>query len=176
MAAQPQVAVVVAVGLVRPCVLAPVELYDDAPVAPQAVDDVGPEPLVAFGQLDAVADEQRAEAPFEPALGLAVARGVGIEGGPEVGAAGVAAAESAHDVVGAEVVLELGLGECLEQRRLLVARGEVEQGAGDGGGAEASVVHDVAGAHGGRLVQRDAGRARAAVRHGELDQPSVARG
>ena len=150
MAAQPQVAVVVAVGLVRPRVLAPVELHDDAPVAPQAVDDVGPERLVAFGQFDAVADQQRAEAPFEPALGLAMARGVGVEGGPEVGAAGVAAAENAHDVVGAEVVLELGLGECLEQRRLLVAHGEVEQGAGDGGGAEASVVHDVAGAEGAR--------------------------
>ena len=95
-AAQPQVAVVVAVGLVRPCVLAPVELDDDAPVPPQAVDDVGPEPLVALGQLDAVADEQRAEAPFEPALGLAVARGVEIEGGPEVGAAGMAAAERAR--------------------------------------------------------------------------------
>ena len=81
MAAQPQVAVVVGVGLVRAGVLAAVELDDDPPCAPDAVDDVRAERLVALGQLDLVADQQRPEAPLEVALGLAVARGVGIEGG-----------------------------------------------------------------------------------------------
>ena len=93
--------------------LAAVELDDDSSVAPEAVHFVGADALVAFRKFDLVADEQRAEAALEPALGLAVARGVGIEGGSEVGAARVAPAQRADDVVGAEVVLELGLGEGL---------------------------------------------------------------
>jgi hypothetical protein len=57
-AARPQVAVVVCVGLVRALVLASVELDDDAALWPQAVDRPRPDGLVAFGQLDVVADEQ----------------------------------------------------------------------------------------------------------------------
>jgi hypothetical protein len=143
-AAQPEVAIVVGVGLMRPRVLAAVELDDDAPVAPEAVDDVRAERLVASGQLDAVADQQRSEAPLEGALRLAVTGRVGIEGGSEVGTARVAAAERADDVVGTDVVLELGLGEGLEERRLAVAGGEIEQGACDRGAAEAPVPRDVA--------------------------------
>ena len=53
MAAQPEVAVVVGVGLVRALVLAPVELDGEAALGPQAVDGPGADGLVAQRQLDA---------------------------------------------------------------------------------------------------------------------------
>jgi hypothetical protein len=96
---------------VRTLVLAPVELHDDAALAPQAVDRPGADGLVAPRQLDAAADELRAEAALETALHLAVPGRVLREGRTEVGAAGVAAAQDALDVGGAQVVLELGLRE-----------------------------------------------------------------
>lgn len=106
----------------------------------------GPSGWLRSGELDAVADEKGSEALLEVALGLAVAWGVGIEGGSERRAPGVAAAEDAGDVVGADVVLELGLGEGLEQRPSLVSRRQVEQGAGHGGAGEAAVLGHVVGA------------------------------
>jgi hypothetical protein len=63
-ATQPQVAVVVGVGLVRTLVLATVGLDDDATLAPQAVDRPGTHLLVARGKLDPVADEEVAKAPL----------------------------------------------------------------------------------------------------------------
>ena len=52
-AAQPEVAVVVGVGLVRALVLAPVELDGDAALGPQAVDRPRADGLVAQRELDA---------------------------------------------------------------------------------------------------------------------------
>ena len=130
----------------RALVLAPVELDDDAALAPQAVDRPRADRLVALGQLDAVADEQRAEAALQAALHLAVARRVLVQRGAQVGAARVPAAQRALDVGGAQVVLELGFGERAQQRAAVVAGREVQQGARDGGGGEAAVVGAVAGA------------------------------
>ena len=73
--------------------LAAVELDRDAAVGPEAVDGPGAEGLVAEWQLDAAVDKEGAEAAFELALGLAVAGGVVVERGSQVGAAWVAAAE-----------------------------------------------------------------------------------
>jgi hypothetical protein len=100
-AAEPEVAVVVAVGLARALVLAPVELDDDAAVAPEAVDRPGTELLVAQRQLDSPLEEELAEAALELALDLAVAGGVFVQCGAQVGAARVAAAQRALDIRGA---------------------------------------------------------------------------
>jgi hypothetical protein len=51
----------------------------------------------------------------------------------------VAATQGAGDVLGAKVVLELGLREGAHQRAPLVAGREVEEGACDRGAAEAAV-------------------------------------
>ena len=85
-------------------------------LAPQAVDRPRADGLVALRQLDAVADEQVAEAALQAALHLAVAGRVLLQRGAQVGAARVAAAQGALDVRGAQVVLELGFGERAEER------------------------------------------------------------
>jgi hypothetical protein len=108
--AEPEVTVVVAVGLVWALVLAAVELDCDAAVGPEAVDGPGAEEFVAQGELDLVLDQKLAKAAFEAAAGLAVAGRVVVECFAEVRAAGVAAAEGGLDVGGAEVVVELGFG------------------------------------------------------------------
>ena len=141
--------------------LAAVELDDDAAVGPDAVHEVRAERVVTQWELDAVAGQQGPKASLELALGLAVPGRVGVERGSERGAARVAVAEGAHDVVGADVVLELGLGECSSQRWLCVVRGEVEQRAGDGCAEKAAVVDDVAGAENAAVSRRaylDGGR------------------
>jgi hypothetical protein len=104
-------------------VLAAVELDDDAVLRPEAVDGVWADRLVPERQLDAVADEQPAEAALEVALDRAVAWRVGYYGGAQVGAAGVAASERAFDVGGAKVVVELGFGERSEEGFVVVAGG-----------------------------------------------------
>jgi hypothetical protein len=70
-------------------------------------------------------------------------RRVLVQRGSEVGAARVAAAQRARDVRGAQVVVELGFGECAEEGSVVVAGCEVEEGARDGGGGEAAVEGEV---------------------------------
>jgi hypothetical protein len=142
-AAKPEVAVVVGVGLARALVLAPVELDRDAAVRPEAVDRPRADGLVAQRELDPPADEEGAEPALEPALRLSVAGRVGVQRGPEVGAAGMAAAERAFDVGRAQVVVELGFRERAQEGAVVVAGREVEERAGDGGGGEAAVVGGV---------------------------------
>jgi hypothetical protein len=129
--------------LVGAGVLAAVELDCDAVVGPEAVDGPGAEGFVAKGELYAVFDEQSAEAAFEVALHLAVARGVGFDRGSEVGAAGVAAAQGAEDVFGAGVVVELGFGQGAQEGAVVVADSEVQKGAGDGGAWKTGIEGDV---------------------------------
>jgi hypothetical protein len=72
-------------------VLAPVEFDGDTVGGPETVDGERAERVVAQRELDAVLDQQLAEAAFELAAGLAVAGGVGLERGSEVGGASRAA-------------------------------------------------------------------------------------
>ena len=167
-AAQPEVAVVVVFGLVRALVLAAVELDDDAAVRPEAVDGPWTDELVSERQLDLSADQQSAEAALEVALHLAMTGRVRLEDGSEVGAAGVTASERAVDVGGAEVVVELGFGEGAEEGLAVVARGEVEEGAGYRCGAEAAVVGGVGWAEAAALVEDQAFGDRSSPRHGQL--------
>jgi hypothetical protein len=122
---------------VRSVVLAAIELDRDAVRGPEAVDGPGAEGFVSQRQLDVVLDEQQPEAALEVAAGFAVAGGVSFERGAEVRAARVAPAEGAEDVDGAGVVVELGLRERAEESALVIAGGEVQEGARDRGGGEA---------------------------------------
>src|SRR5512133_1902395 len=124
--------------------LAPIELDDDAPLGPEAVDCPGPDLLVAPREFDPVADEELAEAPFQAALHLAVAGGVLAQRGAEVRAARVAAAQRALDVGRPEIVVELSFRESAQERTPVVAHGEVQEGARDGGGREPAVLGAVA--------------------------------
>jgi hypothetical protein len=144
--AQPHVALAVEVGLVRAVVLAAVELDNDPLVAPQAVDRPGPDGRVALWQLNAAADQEPAKAPLELALGRPPAGDVGVQRGAQFGAARVATAQRELRVGGAQVVMELGLGQRAKERALLISGGEVEEGAGDGGGGKPAVLGGVAGA------------------------------
>ncbi len=111
MAAEPQVPADVDARLVRPFVLAPVELHRQPERGPQAVDLPRADPDVAVGKRDAVLDEQAPEPALEAALHLAPSGNVVLESGPQPRAAGVAPAQRAQDVLGADVVTELRLRE-----------------------------------------------------------------
>ena len=125
-ATQPEVAVVVAVGLVGAGVLASVEFDHNPAVRPEAVDGPGTEALVAQWKVDPAPEQELAKAAFQVALDLAMARGMLFESGAQVGAARMAASERAPDVIGAQVVLELGFGEGSQQRVAVVAGREVQ--------------------------------------------------
>jgi hypothetical protein len=73
-AAQPEVAFAVEVGLVRAAVLASVELDHHALLALQAVDRPGPDLLVALGQLDPSAPRRRGVATVITEGGAAMMR------------------------------------------------------------------------------------------------------
>ena len=124
--------------------------------------------MVAAGQLDAVLDEQSAEATLEVPLDLAVAGGVGFERGPEVRAAGVAATKRAFDVGWACVVVKPGFGQSLQKGAAVVAGGEVEEGARDRGGRKTGIEEEVSGAQA-ASVEGEARGCGASSRHGELD-------
>jgi hypothetical protein len=81
----------------------------------------------------------------------------------------VAAAQRALDVLWAQVVVELGLGEGAQEGALVIAGGEVEEGACDGGAAETGIEGDVAVAESGALVESHARRSRARLRHRQLN-------
>jgi len=89
--------------------------------------------------------------------------------GAEVRAARVAVAQGALDVGGAQVVVELGLGERAQQGAAVIAHREVQEGARDGGGREAAVLGAVARAQAQAVEHLDARDRRAASWRGQRD-------
>ena len=69
-----------------------------------------------------------------------------MQGGSEVGAAGVAAAQGAFDVGRACVVVKLGFGQGSEEGWWVVAGGEIEEGARDRRAWKADIEDEVSGA------------------------------
>ena len=152
----------------RALVLAAVELDGDAAVAA-----TGSRPSTGRRARCAAAarcrvDEEVAEAALQAALHLPVARGVLLQRGAEVGAARVPAAQGALQVLRAQVVLELGFRERSQQRAVVVAGGEVQEGARDRGGREAAVERGVARAQVAADEDRQPLGLRDGSRHGEL--------
>ena len=168
-AAQPEVAVVVCVGLVGALVLAAVELDGDAPLAPQAVDRPRPDGLVALrsSMLWPMSRSRKRRSrrlfisPWPGACSFSAARRLALPGCPR--------RKVRSTSCGAQVVLELGFGERSSSARWLVAGGEVQERARDRGGREAAVSRGVARAQVAADEDRQPLGPRAVSRHRELD-------